>query len=354
MVELGQHTYAEIMSQPNVWEDAVNSYRQNIEAVQALWTENTFDRVLFTGCGSTHYLSKMAAVLFQQQVKVLAQAYPASEIILIPELVFAPQSNTLLIAISRSGETTETLKAVEIYQEKTKNPVLAITCYEESQLAQMADVVISIPSAKEESVAQTRSFSSMAIVIEAIVGLLAHLEQDPALNSLPKVADSLLSRYASLAQELAEDEEIERFFFLGTGSLYGIAAEAMIKMTEMSLSYSEAYHTLEFRHGPMSMVNEKTLVIGLISEDMQQQEIAVLKQMKEQGAQVLILAEDEHDPSFSEWAHFVHLQSGLPHWLRPIIYLPILQLLSYYRAMKNDLNPDQPKNLVSFISLDGF
>jgi glucosamine--fructose-6-phosphate aminotransferase (isomerizing) len=219
-------------------------------------------------------------------------------------------------------------------------------------LAKNADLVLGIPAAQEKSLAQTRSFSSMAIVVEAIVGLLSNLDQQRDLGKLVTTAERLLTSYAKLAQQLGTDKTIERFFFLGSGALYSIACEAMLKMKEMSLSYSEAYHVLEFRHGPMSMVNNQTLVVGLISETAAQHEAAVLKQMKGQGARILALAEDDYGLGFEEWTDFVHLQSGLPQWLHPVIYLPVLQLMAYHRAMSRGLNPDKPSNLEAFVSLD--
>jgi glutamine---fructose-6-phosphate transaminase (isomerizing) len=350
MAERGAHTQSEIMSQPSVWASTLEAFPQQFEALKALWQKNDFDRVIFSGCGSTYYLSWVGASLFQSLTGILAQAYPASEIALSPDVVFIPNTNTLFITVSRSGETTETLEAVKMFREKTGNPVVTITCYGESQLAKMADVVLLTEAAQEESLAQTRSFSSMLIVVEAIAGLLGG--KTDSLNPLVPTVQRLINEYDSLARQLGENKEFERFFFLGSGFVHGIAQEAMLKLKEMSFSYSEAFHMLEFRHGPMSMINEKSLVIGLITEEAHQQEAAVLRQMKDRGAQVLAVAEEDYGLNLAEWTHFVELQSGLPLWVRPVAYLPVLQLLAYYRAMSCGKNPDQPENLVSVIVLD--
>jgi glutamine---fructose-6-phosphate transaminase (isomerizing) len=205
-------------------------------------------------------------------------------------------------------------------------------------------------SKQETSLAQTRPFSSMLIVVEGIAAALGGRSDVDALDRLSPVVKWLLEQYGGLAKKLGEDRQIERFFFLGSGDLYEIACESMLKMKEMSLSYSEAFHGLEFRHGPMSMVNEHALVIGLISEDAAPQEIAVLRQMKERGAQILALAENDH--GLAVWAHFVHLDSKLPGWACVVTYLPVLQLMAYYRALSNGQNPDQPANLSFVIALD--
>jgi len=142
------------------------------------------------------------------------------------------------------------------------------------------------------------------------------------------------------------DRGIERFFFLGADTLYGIACEAMLKMKEMSLSYSEAYHTLEFRHGPMSMAAENALVVGLISAEAARQELQVLREMRRLGAQTLSIA-----PFATDSPRHIALPDDLPVWNAPVLYLPVLQLLAYHRAQHNGQNPDRPQNLSAVISL---
>ena len=148
---------------------------------------------------------------------------------------------------------------------------------------------------------------------------------------------------------LGEDGAIQKFFFLGSDALYGIACEAMLKMKEMSLSYSEAYHTLEFRHGPMSMVGEDSLVIGLISPDAARQEQRVLQEMAEMGATVLAIGQNCASPSPH---HSGACRPDLPAWSTPVLYLPVLQLLAYHRAIFNGCDPDNPQQLTAVVSLD--
>lgn len=335
-----------------MWDKAVGAFRRQLDAVKSLWDDGGYDRVLFTGCGSTHYLAQAAAALFQQLTGVSARAYPASEIALMPDLVLLPDTNPLLITISRSGETTETVEAMRVFRERTGSPVIAVTCASASTLALQADISIAIDEAQEISLAQTRSFASMLIAVEAAAAALSGQGDLDALSGLTPAVTNLLRDYHSLAQQLGEDQQIERFFFLGSGALYGIACEGMLKMKEMSLSYSEAFHVLEFRHGPMSMVDAHTLVIGLISEEAHPQEIAVLREMRKRGAQILALAEQDYGFDLADWAHFVPLKSNLPNWARPVVYLPVLQLMAYYRALARGQNPDQPANLEFVISLD--
>ena len=348
----GQHTRSEILSQPRVWAATLAAFRAQAGAVERLWHQRPVGQVLFTGCGSTHYLSLMGAALCQAVLRVTAAARPASELVLFPDLVYAPETERLLIAVSRSGTTTETVEAVRAFRVRERGRVLVITCDPDTPLGQEADVCLAATEAQEQSVAQTRSFSSMALLAQALIGHLAGLDVG-VLNSLPDILQRLLDAHHATVREIGEDSGIERFFFLGSGALYGIACEAMLKMKEMSLSYSEAFHTLEFRHGPMSMVNERALVVGLLSEQARTQEIAVLRQMREYGAHVLAVGAALDGEALRAWARAaVELPSGLPIWAQPVLHLPLLQLMAYYRAMTNQQDPDRPAKLQAVVSLD--
>jgi glucosamine--fructose-6-phosphate aminotransferase (isomerizing) len=352
MAERGFHTFAEISSQAGIWAYTVAEFQALAPRLGRFLPDLHPSQAIFTGCGSTYYLSLTAAALFQALNGVTAQARPASELVIFPTLVFASGTPALLVAISRSGETTETLDALEVFRRHVGGQVLAITCDGASSLAREADFNLTASHAREESVAQTRSFSSMALLAEALAGHLAGHDVVAALGPLPTICQRLLDEYGDLARRLGEAADINRFFFLGSGYLYGIASEAMLKMKEMSLSYSEAFHTLEFRHGPMSMVDEHTLIVGLLSESALRHETAVLRQMHQGGAQVLAISESGSGLDGSDRVHEVVLRSGVPAWARPVLYLPVLHLLAYYRAIANGQDPDRPAHLDAVVMLD--
>src|SRR5215204_5032855 len=122
----------------------------------------------------------------------------------------------------------------------------------------------------------------MCVIMQQIAALIGKDNLTESQN-IPTICQSLFDTHSSLAQSLGENPQIQKFFFLGADTLYGIAAEAMLKMKEMSLSYSEVFHTLEFRHGPMSMVGADSLVVGLVSASSAEYELQVLKEMQEKG-----------------------------------------------------------------------
>jgi glucosamine--fructose-6-phosphate aminotransferase (isomerizing) len=346
----GEDTWQEISSQPKVWKATLETSAAARAALEGFLDQSGFDHILVVGCGSTHYLAQSAAATLAHRAGVPAHALPASELWLFPA-AFA-LDRTLLLAVSRSGTTTETLWALDRFRELGGGPVLAVTCYPESPLAQRADFVLVAPDAQERSVAQTCSFTSMLLLTQALAATLAGDEgMVGRLRRLPDALEDLVERVGDLPQRLGEDRDIERLFFLGGGPLYGLACEAMLKTKEMSLSYAEAYYPLEFRHGPMSMVGEHTLVVGLLSDTGLAQEVRVLKDMQRLGGRTLALVEDA--AALSGWRadHVIELRSGLDEWERGSLYLPVIQRLAFRRAVAKGLDPDRPNNLTAVVEL---
>lgn len=338
------YTLNEIQTQPEAWAEAVQVASDLAEEIKALWESDDFTQVIFTGCGSTYYLSLSGAATFQGFTNTAARAVPGGELLLYPQFAYADIGAILLVAISRSGTTTETIKALEAFQASGRGSSIVVTNYPNSPLAQLGDLVLGIPTGQERSVAQTRSFASMYVASTAISAIVAgKTELLAQMARLPEIGTCLLANYDPLARALGSNLKLDRFYFLGSGSRYGLACEVNLKMKEMTLTHSEPFHFLEFRHGPMSMVTGSAAVIGLLSEAQRTMEKAVLDEMSALGGQVLSLAEDSADIEF---------HSCLPEDLRGVLYLPILQLMAYYRAVAKDLDPDNPKNLTAVVELD--
>ena len=340
-MEKGQFTREEIFSQTKAWVgalDEVDRKKQNI----AKFTSGDFQQVIFTGCGSTYYVSLAMAWLFQSQTGMVCKAVPAGEILMNPEDVFTKKP-ALLFALSRSGSTTETVRAVKLFKQAYSGKVISVSNYGDQPLPALADLPFNIKEGQEQSVAQTRSFSSMLMAATAIT-MHASRQQKLAddMRKLPEIGQTLIDKYRDLARSVGENLDVDRVYFLGSANRYGIACEGNLKMKEMTLTHSESFHFLEFRHGPKSMVNEKTIVFGLLSDRNREYEERVLKEMQDLGGHVVALAENDADIAFN---------SGLDEKIRTILYLPFLQMTAFYRSMAKGLNPDNPNNLSKVVFL---
>ena len=330
------HTYNEIKSQTTAWSQALDvTSRSNLPKVA------DYDQVVFTGCGSTYYLSLASAALYQELTGCTARAIPGGELFLNPS-VYLTNQRTLLVALSRSGTTTETVRAVKEFKAGKHGEVVVISNYDEV-LSRLAHVNIVISKGQEESVAQTRSFASMYVAITALCARMAGREDLlSAMTGLPKIGDRLMEKYEAYAKEIGENLAYDRFYVLGSGIRYGLACEVNLKMKEMTLTHSEPFHSMEFRHGPMSMVNENAVVIGMLSEKNFSYEQAVLNDMQALGGKIVSLSETSADVSF---------ESRMPENARGVLYLPVLQLMAFYRSLAKGLNPDHPKNLTAVVQL---
>lgn len=336
-------TYQEIVSQTQAWRQALEVTAAHATDLRLLWQEGHFDRVLFTGCGSTYYLSLAAATLFQTLTGVPARGVPAGELVLYPEAAYTP-GRTLLVAISRSAETSETVQAVQAFRRTRAGETIVISNYGDRPLSQLGAIRLIIPAGQEKSIAQTRSFASMYVAATATAALLAGREDlIAAMEGLPAVGCRLIEQYESLARTLGADASLDRYYFLGSGPRYGLACEANLKMKEMTLTHSEPFHFLEFRHGPKSMAGESAVIVGLLSDSNRIHEQAVLDDMRLQQAHILSLGESAADVSFG---------SGIPETVRCVLYLPVLQLMAFYRAASKGLDPDHPAHLDAVVKLD--
>ncbi len=338
----GKDTYNEIASQPQAWQEAWQVVQEQAADLLSLWDQGQYAQVVLTGCGSSYYQAQAVATLFQTLTGCPARAVPAGEAVMYPEAFYAA-GRTLLIAISRSAETSEVIWAVQAFKATGRGEVIVLTNYGDRPLAALGDLLIDLPGGQEQSIAQTRSFAGMYVAGMSMSALLAgRADLLQAMASLPQIGQRLMARYESLAQAWGGDLGLDRFYFLGSGPRYGLACEANLKMKEMSLTHSEPFHFLEFRHGPKSMVGATAAVIGLLSDAHRNAEMAVLSEMAGMGGRTLSLGEADADVSF---------ESGVPEVLRGVLYLPVLQWMAWYRARAKGLNPDCPHNLDAVVKL---
>jgi glucosamine--fructose-6-phosphate aminotransferase (isomerizing) len=158
----------------------------------------------------------------------------------------------------------------------------------------------------------------------------------------------MLVAHAEMVAEVGSDLDLERFYFLGSAFRYGLACEVSLKMKEMTLSHSEPFHFMEFRHGPMSMANPHALVTGLISQANRQTEAAVLADMRKLGARLLVVGSGLADIPAD---YKIELPAALDEVALLPLYLPLIQLMAFHRSLAKGLNPDLPNNLSPVVFL---
>ena len=344
---LESRTWREIVEQPAAWAAAMRSFDVAVPSVARLFQEKSPDEVIFTGCGSSYYLSMTAALAFQRVTGLRSRSIPGSEILQFPESIFPAGSRPLLVASSRSGTTTETLRAVQIARRRGV-ATLALTCGPRSPLARGVDVCLLSPKGHEESVVMTKSCSSLLLL--ALL-LAANRAEDLALRRDLRRLPALGKRIVKVAVNLTRDLGVDAagFVFLGAGPAYGIACEAMWKMTELAQQPAAAYHPLEFRHGPVAMIGPGTVVFFFGTRAGARLEMDLATDLRRHGAAVICLRDDWRGAEDMDVD--VALGVRLDDEARCLLYLPFAQALAYHRAVGAGLDPDRPRNLTSIVRI---
>ena len=349
--EFGKLTYPEISAQAEALAAALKQLEQQKDWVSRYIGNPAFDEVLFIGSGSSYYQALTMAATYRKWTGRPASAHPSSEIFLFRENAAVPGRKYLLVGVSRSGESSEVILALESVKGLADWTICGITCYENSKMAQISECLVS-PLGKEKSTVMTKSFSSMTFMMQAATALAAGKPE--LYNELAKAAEesvAVVKAADAFAKSFVQENELHKFIYLGMGAYFGLSQEACLKIKEMSYVWTESFGTLEFRHGPKSVVEPGTLVCLLLSETARSYELKVAEEMKGYGATVLIVTGQKGgDTAFAD-AVFEVGGAALSDEARSVLYMPVLQYIGFYTALKRKVDPDNPRNLTQVVKI---
>ena len=335
----GQTTRRELWSQPERWRDLISRVGEGNE-LPDLELSN-YDEVIVFGSGTSYYLALLLAALLGQK-GIRAKGVPSCELFLHTELYLSKPQKRLAIGISRSGESSEGLIAADLLKEKGI-PLLALGCDADSSLPQKADYHLIVPEGHEDGLVMLRSFTCM------LLGFQLFLEpQTDSFRTLPLVGKRLLSDHANGLKALANQRNFNRFVILGSGLNYPLAVEASLKFQEMAISTSEAYHSLEYRHGPKSTADTDTLVVLFALERNPAYGVKLIDDLKDYGVSSLVVGENVR--AYEAHADYtIGLESGLTAGDRLVLNLLPVQVLAFETALRLNQNPDAPRNLSAVV-----
>ena len=346
-------TLQEILSQPQAWKDSLLHFKSDPVLEKILNQTGTRTEWLFVGCGTSFYLAEAAAASWTMLTGQFARALPASEILLFSALHLRRGSEVQAVVISRSGSTSEAVRAASLLRKEHRIATIGVTCSGNSPLETACELTIQISSADEKSTVMTRSFTSMLLVLQYLAGRKGN---DAALGaSLEKISGDFEKSLLAFSEKLDEFTETRVFgdyVFLGQGPFQGIAHEATLKITEMSCSYSQAYHTLEFRHGPKAIVGPETCLMFFISENGKEAECEVLAEMKDLGGVVIAVCNRANKTITASSDVVLELNLDAPEIATLAAAVVPGQLLGCYTGLKKGLNPDAPRHLSRVVLLD--
>jgi glucosamine--fructose-6-phosphate aminotransferase (isomerizing) len=350
MEKSGKHTFAEIGSQADSWEGVFKRIEQNAARLKKLYKEA--DEILFTGCGSAYNISHAVAPFFQGHSGKSCRAVHASDLMINPGLFINRSSKNLILGYSRSGNTTESVRALDTAKQAGAQTI-AVTCAGQSRMAQNADLSLTLEEAVEKSVTTTRSLTSMVLAGYDIAAVCTDAAQvREKLQKLPALARRNMQLFQKTGKSIAENGQITKFAFLGSGTYYGLAREAQLKVKEMVVLPSDAYVSLDFQHGPMSNVDQNMLVTIMVSDAGRDFDLELAKNMKSLGGKLFVIC-DRADNGFTQLSDYIiELKTGLGDGIRNVLYMPVLQYMAYYRSLLEGWDPDNPRNLHYFVELE--
>jgi len=349
----GQQTLAEIFSQPATWLETARQFDRNAAMIEAFRDFSSKEPWLFVACGSSYYLSQTIAAQWTKLLRVTCTAVPASELLFASDEVLQRAEARQVVFVSRSGKTTEVLRAAEMLKKKAAVRTLGVTCSESSALGDLCTHLVTLPWADEKSMVMTRSFTSILLLFERLGARFAgDAGLTSALDVLPEKTTRWLAANADKIRALGTERKFEDFVFLGQGAHYWLAQEAALKMTEMSSSYAQAYHTLEFRHGPKSIASGETLITFLLSEAAADEEVLLVAELKKLGAATMLVVNRATDALGREHDLVIELGLDEPEFARMAMTAIPAQLLGLTVGLRKGLNPDEPKNLTRAVVLD--
>lgn len=330
----------EILEQPNALATAISADVE--DGVKLL---RNAKKPAIVACGTSYYAALVLQYLLHRQ-GISAAAYIGSE--------YAPWhvlGEDVVVAISQSGETADTLSATRLAK-KEGAKILAITNVVGSTLSREADATLYIGVGPEVGVVATKTFTGQLCIIYKLAATLAQDKKMLAdIERIPEMAKQVLDttgkEIASLARDLSKSKN---FFFIARGVNYACALEAALKLKEITYLHAEAYAAGELKHGPISMMEDGVPVIAIApSGEFVAKIESNIMEVKARGAQVIVLSDDKEMLNYGKWKIAM---PKVPEALCPLYYILPMQLLAYHMTVNAGKDPDQPRNLAKSVTVE--
>lgn len=351
-------TATEISQQPALWERTYQLALSNQKSI-ATFLNELFSRpnldLIFTGAGTSAFIGDSLKGLFQKNTRLRTRAIATTDIVTHPHYYFSKEHPTLLISFARSGDSPESIAAFDLAN-KLCDPIyhLIITCNQNGRLARRAKtknslVLVLPPESNDQGLAMTGSFTSM-LLMAILISKMNHIESiQEEVVRLCRYGRKIISDYADQLRSICE-LPFERAVFLGSGALMGCAEECHLKLQELTDGHviSKFDSFLGFRHGPKAVINPKTLMVYLLSNDpyVLQYEQDLLQSINGGERGLYSIAVTENDQPEIDVNLKIILNSADDKKIDPD-FLPVCdvlvgQLLGFYKSLQLGLQPDNP------------
>ncbi len=353
----------EIHEQPKAVKDTINAYVKDgaIDFSQVEITDEQLkelERIYIVACGSAYHVGMSAKYILESLADIPVEVDLASEFrYRDPKLI----DNSLVIVISQSGETADSLAALRLSKEKGR-PVLGVVNVIGSSIARESDYVLYTYAGPEISVATTKAYSTQLIAMYLLTIQLAKVKGKISEERAAELLTEMATLPDKIQRVLEDKERIQWFaskyanakdiFFIGRGLDYAISLEGSLKMKEISYIHSEAYAAGELKHGTISLVEDGTLVVGVLTQQVLfEKTVSNLVEVKSRGAYLMGLT-SYGNYAVEDTADFsVYVPKTEQYFMNSLAIVP-LQLMGYYVSVAKGLDVDKPRNLAKSVTVE--
>ena len=338
----------EIMEEPNVFTKTLEKYLNNPDLLIDL---NKYEEIHIVACGSAMYAGMVGKYLLEEVADIKVDVECASEYRY--KKVFY-NKKTLVILISQSGETADTIAAMRKAKENGID-TLAIVNVKTSTIAREALYKLFIEAGAEIAVATTKAYLLQVLVLSLLTIKTAYkknlinLDVLDEVKKLPMMLDEVLKRsadYQKIADAIYENEDI---FFIGRGIDYAISMEGSLKLKEVAYIHSEAYQAGELKHGTISLIEDNMPVFAIITDEkIKDKTLSNVIEVKSRGAKVIVITSEDDLEKFD----YEIIVPKVNKLFQSMLIVPVLQLIAYYTALKRNCEIDKPKNLAKSVTVE--
>lgn len=316
------------------------------------------ERVCVVACGTAMHAGLVAKVLVQSKLNMYMDVEYASEFMYEDPVI---DDKTLVLAISQSGETIDTLEALKYARRKGAKSIAVINV-KGSSIARESDYVMYTAAGPEIAVASTKAYTTQLITLFLLVGRMAKVrgifddaaEKEYLKNLLqaPEKMQEVLDQKYDIHKIAREMLDAKDAFMIGRGLDYSILLEGALKLKEVSYIHTEAYASGELKHGTIALITENTPVVSVVTQTkLKDKELSNIREVQSRGASVVLLVKDGFDLADAEYADVF----TLPAMADEFMVFPAsaaLQLLAYYVSMDKGLDVDKPRNLAKVVTVE--
>jgi len=334
-------TLKEISEQPETILNAGKKTESAIEHTSDLIKHSK--TVYITGSGTSYNAALVAKYLMSKYANVKIEPIISSELPTLPDSI---ESNSILIAISQSGESADVLEAVSIAK-KSNAKILSIANHKNSALVHESSLFLGMNCGPEVGVAATKSFTSQLAILYKITEKLCDGCLDLDFKQVSNSISKILSNHSKIQIIAKELKEVSDIYILGRGIHYPIASEAALKMKELTYIHAEGIPGGELKHGPLALMDANVYVIIINPNDSTYTDtLTSASEIKARGAKIIGIS-DKNSDIYDHWIEIPTIKESM----FPIIEIIPIQLLAYYSALEKDTDPDYPRNLAKSVTV---